>query len=455
MSFKNILVYTFAIVFILVVLFVAYNNVAPVTVNLKFLGINPFTVPAWAVMVSSFLVGILTAFVYNLVGSAVRGIETLTTRKKMKLKEVQDQHYQDGLRHFLDGNFEEAERLFNRILEENPNDLRILSSMGNLKRAQRLFIEAEEYHMKVILIDENYLQALDGLFLDYKAEGKNQLAMNILEKLLDHKDSDKLKYKKELVDLYIADNRWEEATEIQEDIVKLTPKGERKPELKKMLALEYQKAVHLFDKNDRSEAEKILKRIKSQDDSFIPAYVKLGEIYVEQDDHNAALKMLSEGFSATKEPVFLQMLEEIFIAANKPDDAISFFKKLSNQYSTEVMPLFTLGKLYYRLEMIEDARAIFDRLTTVIDYSPTLEFFIAKTEAKEGKTKDSIKRMKDVIRKTHLLDLEYSCRKCGSRSLSWVDRCPTCGCWNCMHLSADNELKDLEIKRITLPNVDY
>jgi lipopolysaccharide biosynthesis regulator YciM len=454
-SFKNILVYTFAIVFILVVLFVAYNNVAPVTVNLKFLGITPFTVPAWAVMVSSFLVGILVAFVYNLVGSAVRGIETLTTRKKMKLKEVQDQHYQDGLRHFLDGNFDEAERLFSRILEENPNDLRILTSMGNLKRAQRLFLEAEEYHMKVILIDEHYLQALDGLFLDYMAEGKNQLALNILEKLLEHKDSDKLKYKKELVNLYIADNRWEEATEIQEDIIKLTPKGERKPELKKMFALEYQKAVHLFDKNNKNEAEKILKRIKSQDDSFIPAYVKLGEIYLEEDDHHAALKTLSEGFSTTKEPVFLQMLEEIFIAANKPDDAIAFFKKLSYQYSDDVMPLFTLGKLYYRLEMIEDARAIFDKLTTIIDYSPTLEFFIAKTEVKEGRLKDSVKRMKEVIRKTHLLDLEYSCRKCGHRSLKWLDRCPDCGCWNCMHLAADNELKDLEIKRISLPNVDY
>jgi lipopolysaccharide biosynthesis regulator YciM len=149
------------------------------------------------------------------------------------------------------------------------------------------------------------------------------------------------------------------------------------------------------------------------------------------------------------------MLEEIFIAASQPDDAIAFFKKLSNQYPDDVMPLFTLGKLYYRLEMIEDARGIFDKLATVIDYSPTLEFFIAKTEVKEGRLKDSVKRMKDIIRKTHLLDLEYSCRKCGHRSLKWLDRCPECGSWNCMHLAADNELKDLEIKRISLPNVDY
>lgn len=455
MSFKNILVYTFAILFILLVLFTAYNNVAPVTVNLKFLGVAPYTVPAWTVMIASFLIGILVAFVYNIVGSAVKGIETLTTKKKLKLKEQQDQVYQDGLRLFLDGNLEEAEILFNKILEVNPNDLRILASLGNLKRAQRKFYEAEELHMKVILNDENHLQALDGLYLDYIAEGKRQLALNILEKLLAHKDSDKLKYKKELASLYIAENRWEEALEIQEEVVRLTPKGERKPEIKKLLGLEYQKAVHYFDRNDRGEAEKLLKRIKSQDDAFIPAYVKLSEIYLEDDDHNSAIKTLSEGFSATKEPVLLQMLEEIFIAANKPDQAISFFKKLSEQYAIDIMPLFTLGKLYYRFEMIEDARAIFDRITTMIDYSPTLEYYLAKTEVKEGKVKDSVRRLKSVIRKTHLLDLQYSCRRCGHSSVKWLDRCPDCGCWNCLQLAADNELKDLEIKKISLPSVDY
>lgn len=455
MNIKNILVYTFAILFILLVLFTAYNNVAPVTVNLKFLGVAPYTVPAWTVMIASFLVGILVAFVYNLVGSAVKGIESLTTKKKLKLKEQQDQVYQDGLRLFLDGNLDEAEALFDKVLESNPNDLRILTALGNLKRNQRKFYEAEEYHMKVILIDENHLQALDGLYLDYIAEGKRQLALNILEKLLAHRDSDKLKYKKELVSLYMAENRWEEASDIQEEIIRLTPKGERKPELKKMLGLEYQKAVHFFERNEKSEAEKILKRIKSQDDMFIPAYVKLSEIYLDEDDHNLAIKTLSEGFSATKEPVFLQMLEEIFIAANKPDQAISFFKKLSDQYPKDVMPLFTLGKLYYRFEMKDDARLIFDKLTTQVDYSPTLEYYLAKTELKEGRSKESVRRLKELIRKTHLLDLQYSCRKCGHHSIKWLDRCPDCGCWNCMQLATDNELKDLEIKRITLPNVDY
>ena len=455
MNIKNIAIYTVVIIFILFILLIAYNNVAPTTVDLKFIGIKEFTVPTWAVMVASFVVGLIVAFIWSIFLSAMHGIESLSTRKRIKVKQRHSEDYQEGLRQLLLGNIKEAEALFKRILKTDRKDLKALTAMGNVKRMQCQYQEAEEYHLKALLLEENYMPALEGLYYDYRCEGKRELARKTIDRILSQGDADRLKYNKELVQIHIEECEWDKAKDVQDAVIKLSPKTDRKAEQMLSVALEYQEAVDLVGTEDEKDAEKTFKKILKKYKTFIPAYVRLSQIYSADEDYANALKVLSEGYNVAKEPVLLKMIEDLYISTNQPDDAIEFFKNLSDKMPDEVLPLFMLGKLYYRFEMIQEARSVFDKLHAQLEYSPTLEYFIAKTESREGKTKEAIKRFKNVIRKTHLLDMNYSCNACCFVYDKWIDRCPGCGSWNTMTLTAKNELNELEIKHISPPPRDF
>jgi lipopolysaccharide biosynthesis regulator YciM len=450
-NLKNFVIYTLVVVFILLILLIAYNNVAPTTVNLKFVGIREFTVPAWAVMVASFMIGLIVAFVWSLIVSTLQGIESLSTKRREKNRTRLDTLYQEGLRQMLECNNEKAESIFKKILKTDRKNLKALTAIGNSLREQGKHYEAEEYHLKALLIDEQNLPALEGLYADYIAKSKGVLAKNTVRKILDHRDADTLRYKKELAAIYMDDKNWDDVIRLQQEIIKASAKDDKKLEKRKLLYFEYQRASDMLGGEDSKEAERILRKTKEKNKTFAPAYVRLGLHYIDTEDYANAFKILSEGYNATREPVFLTMIEDLYISTNQPDDAIEFFKSMSKQYPKEVLPVFTLGKLYYRFEIIDEAKDIFNTIMAEVDYSPTLEYYVAKTESRREKKKEAVERLKNLIRKSHLLDMNYACSKCGYSSEQWLDRCPECGCWDCIGIAAKSELNVLEVKKIVPP----
>ncbi|MBN2135402.1 MAG: DUF1049 domain-containing protein [Acidobacteria bacterium] len=455
MSFKNIISFTLVIIFILFILLIAYNNDVPVAVNFKFLGVKEFTVPVSAVMVASFLIGLLVAFIWSLISTAVQSIETLTTKKRVKAKNELMLLYQEGLHDLLRGNYHQAEDIFKRVLKTDPKDLKALTAMGNVLRIQSKNHEAEEYHLKALLIEDNYLPALEGLFTDYISKNKWVLAKNTAEKILMHNDADVPRYKKELVKIYIAEKDWDEAIEIQNEVIKKAEKENKKEEQNLLTCLEYQKIAEQFEKEPIKDIERKLKKIIETDKSFVPAYTKLADYYIHEEDFANAFKTLNDGYIATREPVFIQRIETLYIDTNQPDDAIEYFKRLTEKLPNDVLPVFTLGKLYYKFEMLDQANSIFERIQAEVAYSPTLEYYIAKSDSKQENLENSIDRLKEIIRHSNILDITYQCTSCGHRTQTWVDRCPKCGCWNCVKLNPENELNELKVKQITPPRIDY
>ena len=91
------------------------------------------------------------------------------------------------------------------MLKSDGKDLKTLTAMGDVLRLQGKHHEAEEFHLKALLLDDNYLPALEGLYEDYISKDKTILAKNTAEKVLEHKDSDTYKFKKELVKILLRD----------------------------------------------------------------------------------------------------------------------------------------------------------------------------------------------------------------------------------------------------------
>ncbi len=104
------------------------------------------------------------------------------------------------------------------------------------------------------------------------------------------------------------------------------------------------------------------------------------------------------------------------------------------------MPRFYLGKLYFRLEMLDDAFAVLSSLEGRASYAPTLHYLLGRIHERRGNARHAAAEYRKVIKETDLVQVEYTCRACGETCVEWQDRCPACGEWNSVEINFREEI---------------
>lgn len=72
--------------------------------------------------------------------------------------------------------------------------------------------------------------------------------------------------------------------------------------------------------------------------------------------------MLERAYETTKSVIILHKLEEVYLNLDQPEGIINFYQNAINRDPNSLDLKFFLGKLYYRLEMIDDAYAILSEI---------------------------------------------------------------------------------------------
>ena len=104
------------------------------------------------------------------------------------------------------------------------------------------------------------------------------------------------------------------------------------------------------------------------------------------------------------------------------------------------MPVFFLGKLYMRLEMIDEADATFSTLGGLASESPTVRYFQARILYRRGRYRDAADTYRKVIRESGSLKLTYRCAACLKVEAEWSARCPGCGRWGRLEADLQQEM---------------
>lgn len=409
------------------------------------------TVPLFVIVVAAFVLGFLIALVVGIVREWKLLFDRWRKSREEKRMIAVEERYYEGVQAIAQGREEDALRNLRRILEQEPTHFNALLKTGEVLVSMGKFAEGTEYHSRARQLRPEDTRPLYALATDYEAQGDLDKAKATLRKIVEIKPRAALSAYRRLRALYSREGDWARALEVHNRVERLTEKGAPADprEARIGIGIRYQLGMKHLEAEKTKVALSIFQRILKDDPRFIPAYIRVGEILREMDDDREAAAVWNRGYDETGSPIFLTVLEEHFLDREQPIEAIEALKACVARAKNDTLPRFFLGKLFFRLEMLDEALETFKTLEGRTSYAPTLHYLIGRIHERRGSFRASSEEFRKVIKDLELVKLEYRCQGCQVRLSDWSDRCPRCEQWNTIEIDfrEDMSLQELGISR--------
>jgi len=398
---------------------------------------------------------LLVAFLATgVVGTVVLGgarefslmIERSRLRKAGRKYEEIEEEYSRGLVAVVEGRDDEALAHFRKVLEWDSRHFNTLIKIGEVLRGQEKFGEAIEYHRKAHHLKEDSTRPLYALVDDYEARGELDQARVVLGKII-AVDKNSVAAWRKLRSVQMKEGDWKKAQDAHDRVVKLS--GPKEPQNSSDhqtgVGIRYEMASARLAEGKTREAIGLLRRIIKDHGNFIPAHVKLGQAFAKQGNEGEACQAWFAGFETTGSPIFLTVLEEHYLEREEPLAAIEALKHCIASCRNDTLPRFYLGKLYFRLEMLDDAQSVLSSLEGRASYAPTLHYLLGRIHERRRNHAEANAQYRWVIKDMDLVQLEYRCQACEETMMAWADRCPGCGEWQAIEVNFREEISPEEL----------
>lgn len=372
-------------------------------------------------------------------GAGIRGAKGLFLRWRAASRQKREtkiqEAYANALNALLSDRSAEAVRLLQRLLDLDPSHGPALLKLGDLRRQQGDLGEAIRLHRKARSLNEHSLEAAFTLVKDLQEAQRLEEAIGVLKDVLkkDERNPQALTW---LRDLYVRLGHWEEAHTVQEQVMKATADPEAlQRENARYVGIKYELARLYLEKGMRDQARKYLKGTIKLDRGFLPGYIGLGEASIQEGRVDHAAELWEKAYDLTSSVILLHRLEDLFVETGEPEKIIRIYQEAIGRHPSDRVLKFYLGKLYYRLEMLEDA---FEQLTAVDageERIPDLHKLLGNLYLRQGDFKAAVEEFKKALNLKERVVVPYSCSACGYQTRRWSGRCPQCGLWNCFDAS--------------------
>lgn len=407
------------------------------------------TVPLFMIVVSAFVLGFLLALIVGIVREGQLFVAKWRRRREDKRMMGVEERYFEGVQAVVEGREEDALRNFLRILEQSPNHFNALLKAGEVLLSMGRYAEAISYHQKAREVRPEDTRPLYSLAADHAAGGDVDKAKAILQKISEIRPRAAVSANRRLRELYMREGDWARALEMHGRALRANEgaKDAGPREARIGTGIRYQLAMKHLDDDKPKVALGLFQKLIKDEPGFIPAYIRVGEILREMGDDQEAATVWNHGFDETGSPIFLTVLEEHYLDREQPIEAIESLKACVARAKNDTLPRFFLGKLFFRLEMLDDALATLKTLEGRTAYAPTLHYLIGRINERRANFRAAAEQFRKVIKHLELVKLQYRCRGCQSQIGEWSDRCPKCEDWNTIEIDfrEDMTLQELGI----------
>ena len=420
---------TLMLIAILVVLFVLHEF-NPGTVTIFLLPSKSYELSRALFFAISLFIGagfILVLYLMRDVRQFLRGLRVQREQKKRsRIQEL----YTKGLNSMLAKRNPEATSFFQRVLAIDPNHVDTLLRMGISLLREKNHQEAILLHQKALGLDSDNQEVMFSLAADYEEAKRYDDALKVYQDILS-RDSSNLTALIKMRDLYQRLNHWEDLYETQNRLL-ASPLStmEREVEHRKLVGFKYEFGRSLLEAGDLERARKIFRGVIKLDKDFIPAYLGLGEVYLEEGKVKEAADLWEKAYKMTTSVLLLHRIEDLYLKQGEPGKAIELYKQAVNWKPQDISLKFFLGKLYYRLEMVDEA---FDVLAAV-DWGdkevPDVHKLLGNIYLRRGSLGLAASEFKKALGFKKQIIIPYVCSNCELRTTDWTGRCPNCGKWN-------------------------
>ncbi len=358
-----------------------------------------------------------------------------SSRRRKREAKVQN-YYAEGVLASLSRRTGEAISLLQKVLIFDPNHTRTLLSLGNIFRKEKHFNEAIRLHRKARLLEEGNLEILFMLARDLEEAKRFEEAVQALEEVL-KKDGTNPAALYRIRDIHIRNGKWLEAHAVQERLLKAgLPERDTRSETQVLAGLKYEVGRSYMDRGDRDHARRFFKEAIKLDKGFLPARIGFGETLIREGKLRQAAESWEKSYLKTGNTIFLQRLEDLYLEMGQPGEMIRIYEEALARRPQDQTLKLALGKLFYRLEMVDDAFDLLSTLDAANDPTGDIQKIMASLYIRKGSTEAALVELQEALSGPRPGAALLTCTACRYETREWSGRCPACGRWNTLTVTS-------------------
>jgi len=390
-------------------------------------------------VVIAFALGIIAAILVGLIDDIKKSVSVWKKEKKGKRKDEFMALIEKARSYDLKGDRNKAIEQLNRVILRAPDVEEGYSSLADL------YVSMKEFDKAIEMLDlaEAHLGKKESIL--YK---KAKIRANIKDLARQEADlKDILKINESnfealamLRDLYVTQQRWDDAYDAAKRIVKFVKTPD---EGRRLIGIRYEKACAIFERFNPSDYDSIIKELKdiiSEDKRFIPAYILLAEIYKKTKKLNEAGRVYGRGYSKTGHIIFLSKMEDLYIDRGDPGVILKIYRRILDISPKNNLIEFLYARLCLRLEMIDEA---IDMLNTLeaegVDFKG-LHKAMAEAYVHRGQMDKAVEEFRHAFPAEHVY-IPFRCDNCRAKKVEWGDFCDNCFSWNTIDVRKEDFLR--------------
>ncbi len=320
-----------------------------------------------------------------------------------------------GVNFLLSNQQDKAVDLFLDMLKEDTGTVEAHLTLGNLFRSRGEVDRAIRIHQSLMesasLTYDQRLLAVQQLGRDYMAAGLYDRAEDMFKQLVDETDF-RLSALQQLLQIYQATSDWQSAIEVAERLVKLG-KEKHRGEIANFWC---ELALQQMAANDLDKAMALLKKGAAADRNSARVSIMMGRVWMEKGDYAKAVESLERVIDQDKELVgeTLEMLQTCYQQLGKAEEWEVFLRRCVDENTGATAELM----LAQILEQREGVEAAQNYVTRQLERHPTMRVFhklmdYHLNEAEEGRAKESLGVLRNMVGEQVRSKPRYRCQKCG------------------------------------------
>ena len=396
---------------------------------------------------AAFLIGIAVILIINVLKDSIVQIKNIFYKRKQYIKTKLDNSVNIAFEAYVKGQYDKGIDLIKKYLINYPNNIGAYLLLVKIYKHKGKMKEAENALNKALEIEKENVTALNEAGNLYKLNKDYDKAVFYFNKALEY-SSDDLYAISQLKDIFIKKEEWKNAYRMSKLFLSQSKdKDINKKEGQVMLGLKYEFGKYLLEsENDTVRSMKRFNQVLSQDKNFVPAYLSLGDALIKKGKINEAFELWEKAFLRTSNLAIAIKIEDVSIKTNHPENIIRFYQELIYDNPERWEYRLFLGKLYIRLEMIDDAIEILSLIPANIFKDNALNLLFAECYFKRGKYNDASVNFRKALKSSYPVKLPFVCSNCSHTSYNYSSICPSCNKWNTYNIKTAGTLYETAAK---------
>lgn len=340
--------------------------------------------------------------------------------------------YVAGMNFLLSNQQDKAVDLFLDMLKEDTGTVEAHLTLGNLFRSRGEVDRAIRIHQTLMesasLTYDQRLLAIQQLGKDYMAAGLYDRAEDMFSQLVEETEF-RIGAMQQLLQIYQSTSEWQKAIDVAERLVKLGKENHRL----EIAHFWCELALQQMGSGEMDKALALLKKGASADSSSARVSIMMGRVWMNKGDYAKAVESLQRVIDQDRDLVSetLEMLQTCYQQLGKDAEWEHFLRRAVEENTGATAELM-LAQLLEQSQGVEVAQTY---ITRQLQQHPTMRVFhklmdYHLSEAEEGRAKESLMVLRDMVGEQVRSKPRYRCTKCGFTAYTLYWHCPSCRAWS-------------------------